>query len=51
MRFAQVNYAQDSDDNIEVDDDATVSEGDDGVFVQAWVWCSDSDVEEFSAGE
>jgi len=31
-------YADRSNDNIEVDDNAKVSKGDDGAWVQAWVW-------------
>ena len=31
-------YALGSDDNIEIDDDARVSKGEGGAFVQAWVW-------------
>lgn len=31
-------YAEGSDDNIEVDNNACVSESEDGVWVQAWVW-------------
>ena len=31
-------YAEGSDDNIEVDDNAIISETDEGVWVQAWVW-------------
>ena len=31
-------YSLGSDDNIEIDDDALVSEGDGGAWVQAWVW-------------
>jgi len=35
-------YAYGSDDNIEIDDNATISEGDDpGVWVSAWVWLPD----------
>ena len=35
---ARKAYAHGSDDNIEVDDNALVSRGEDGVWVQAWVW-------------
>lgn len=35
---ARQRYAEGSDDNIEVDDNARVSRGDGGVWVQAWVW-------------
>ncbi len=35
---AKRRYADSSDDDIEVYDGATVSVGDEGAFVQAWVW-------------
>lgn len=35
---ARERYAVDSDDDIQVDDDAKASHADDGCFVQAWVW-------------
>jgi len=35
---ARAMYATGSDNNIEVDNDARVSESVDGVWVQAWVW-------------
>jgi hypothetical protein len=31
-------YAKGSDDNIEIDENAKVSEMDNGTWVQAWVW-------------
>lgn len=37
-------YAQGSDDDIEIDDDALVSEGDGGAWVQAWVWVPNQEV-------
>lgn len=40
---AQAMYARDSDDNIEVDGDASVSVNDDGTWVQAWVWVPKED--------
>lgn len=40
-------YAVGSDNNIEVDGDAIVSEGDGGVWVQAWVWVPYEDDEEW----
>lgn len=30
-------------DNIEIDDDARLSHGDDGLWVQAWLWVDDPD--------
>ena len=38
IEAARKAYAHGSDDNVEVDDDALVSRGEDGVWVQAWVW-------------
>lgn len=35
---ARNEYCLCSDDNIEIDDNAAVSEGEEGVWVQAWVW-------------
>jgi hypothetical protein len=35
-----------SDDDIEIDDDALVSEGDGGAWVQAWVWVPDGGADE-----
>lgn len=35
---ARARYAVPSDDDIEVDDDARISEGEGGAWVQAWVW-------------
>lgn len=43
---AREMYAQGSDDNIEIDDDALVSEGDGGAWVQAWVWVPAGGAEE-----
>ena len=37
-------YADESDDDIEIDSDAVVSEVEGGAFVQAWVWVPNSDV-------
>lgn len=31
-------YAHNSDNNIEVDEEAATSRGEDGVWVAAWVW-------------
>lgn len=38
IRAARALYAARSSGDIEVDDDAKVSDGDGGAFVQAWVW-------------
>lgn len=35
---ARQRYAACSDDTIEIDDNALVSRGDEGTWVQAWVW-------------
>ena len=35
---ARQEYAHGSDDNIEIDEEAATSRGDDGVWVAAWVW-------------
>jgi hypothetical protein len=39
---ARARYAMPSDDDIEVDDDARISEGEGGTWVQAWVWVPDA---------
>ena len=39
-------YAMSSDDDIEIDDNAKVSHGDDGVWVQAWVFVRTAEVNE-----
>lgn len=39
LTLARELREKEGDDAIEIDDDATVSEGDDnGAYVQAWVW-------------
>lgn len=38
---ARAEYADPSDNGIEIDDDAQTSRTDDGVWVQAWVWLQD----------
>lgn len=35
---ARREYANSSDDNIEIDEEAATSRGEDGVWVAAWVW-------------
>lgn len=35
---ARARYAEGSDDNIEIDDQAAVSEASEGCWVAAWVW-------------
>jgi chaperonin cofactor prefoldin len=44
IELTQAAFA--GDENVEVDDDAAVSKGDGGVYVEAWVWVSDSQVDE-----
>lgn len=34
-------YANGSDDNIEIDDNAKASRSDDGIWVAAWLWLPD----------
>jgi hypothetical protein len=38
IEAARDKYALGSDDNIEIDDGAATSVGDEGTWVQAWVW-------------
>lgn len=38
IETARELYAHGSDDDIEVDDDATFSRSDDGIWVQMWGW-------------
>lgn len=38
VQKAREMYADGSDDNIEIDDDAMSSESESGMWVQAWVW-------------
>lgn len=38
IQCARSNYADPSDDDIEIDDDPLLSVAEDGVWVQAWVW-------------
>ena len=35
---ARQTYTHGSDDNIEIDEEAAASRGNDGVWVAAWVW-------------
>jgi hypothetical protein len=45
IHAARMRYADRSDDNIEVDDDAKRCPGvDRGLWVQAWVWITPSDI-------
>lgn len=57
---AREKYALDSDNDIEIDDNARASRGDGGLWVAAWVWLerddeteedSDGDEEEADAGQ
>lgn len=36
---ARHKYCKDAADDVDIDDDARVSFGEEGVWVQAWVWC------------
>lgn len=42
---ARSNYAEPSDDDIEIDDEPMLSIADDGVWVSAWVWVPTPDEE------
>ena len=42
-------YCLGSNDDIEIDDVANISEGPDGAWVQAWVWVPDSEWKEDEA--
>jgi len=44
LTAARAAYALRSDDNLEIDEEALVSEGEGGVWVQAWVWMSDEEM-------
>lgn len=44
IQLARQNYAEPSNDDIEIDDKPTLAMSDDGTWVQAWVWVSDEDV-------
>ena len=47
VAFAREKYADPSDDDIEIDDGAALSEDtEEGTWVAAWVWVYDTDVEE-----
>jgi len=39
---ARTQYAQGSDDDIEIDDDARVSLVDQGAWVQGWLWIANA---------
>jgi hypothetical protein len=39
---ARALYARDSDDDIEIDEDARVSVADNGAWVQGWLWVANS---------
>ena len=41
---ARERYANGSDNDIEIDSDAQISEGNGGAFVQGWVWVPDEDL-------
>lgn len=40
---ARAEYAVGSDNTIEIDDDPDFSQGDDGVWISAWVWVPEED--------
>ena len=44
IAFAREKYALCSNDDLEIDNEPQTSEGDDGVWVQAWVWVYHRDV-------
>lgn len=44
-KTARQLYASSSNDDIEIDDDATVNKGNEASWVQAWVWVHHSDIE------
>lgn len=46
IQRAREKYAWGSSDDIEIDDNAAVSRGDDGCFVQAWVWLENEETDE-----
>ena len=43
---ARDEYAIGSDNNIEIDEDAAFSQGEDGVWVSAWVWIQQTEDDE-----
>lgn len=43
---ARALYADGSDDNIEIDDNALTSRGEGGVWVLAWVWVADKSLDD-----
>lgn len=43
LAWARANYAKPSNDDIEIDDNAQVSEAPEGVWVQAWVYIPNED--------
>lgn len=49
--FAREDYANITDDDIEVDDDAAISKSDAGTWVQAWVFVYNGRHEEINADE
>lgn len=53
MEAAREKYALRSSDDIEIDDDARVSQGDTGAFVQAWVHVTNEEagLPDFEDGE
>jgi len=45
IEAATDQYATGSDHDIEIDEDAAISDADNGTWVQAWVWIFDDDEE------
>lgn len=43
IEAARKQYAEGSDDDIEVDDNACMSRADGGTWVQAWVWVKEGE--------
>ncbi|MFP3609228.1 hypothetical protein SB778_03825 [Paraburkholderia sp. SIMBA_050] len=49
LNEARERYADGSDDNVEIDDGALISEGEGGTWVLAWVWVAGSTSEDDDA--
>jgi hypothetical protein len=43
LEAARVRYAE---DEVAIDDDAKLSEADEGTWVSAWVWVNDNEMED-----
>lgn len=44
IELARKKYQESEYPDVEIDDDAGTSEGDEGTWVQAWVWLSNEDL-------